>query len=61
MNSPMMKVNPKVPCQKFRSSSSGSTDEKPYCDEEGNRSSNGSQKWLGTGYGKVYTNDTQIG
>ena len=36
--------------QKFRSSSSGSIDEKPYCDEEGNRSSNRSQEWLGTGW-----------
>ena len=35
--------------KKFRSSSSGSTNEKPYCEEEGNRSSNVSQKWLGMG------------
>ena len=49
MNSPMMKLNPRYHCQNSRSSSSGNTDEKPWCDEEGNRSSNGSQESLGTG------------
>ena len=28
--------------------SSGSADAEPYCDEEGNISSNGSQEWIGT-------------
>ena len=47
--------------QSSRSSSLGSIDEKPYCDDEGNGSSNISQEWLGTGYRKLDTNNTQIG
>ena len=42
-----------------RSSSSGSTETEPCCDKEGNRSSNGSQEWLGTGQKKGDTIDNR--
>jgi len=51
----MMRVNPEVLSSNSRSSSSGSAETEPYCDKEGNRSSNGPQERLGTGQKKVDT------
>ena len=48
-------MNPEVLLSNSRSSSSGSAETEPYCDREGNRSSNGPQERLGTGQKKIDT------